>query len=144
MSQIININNPSKVRNQNQRTIAEILRRLATKPDLDDEAKDMAAALVFLLREIYAGVDSSAKAWERRGYWMKADRFLREWLWTAEMAANLEDVIRNEAWELLPRLMGDLTPHTSQVQIKSMTRPSSTWQGAYRRLMAEPPSELPW
>ena len=53
MSRIININNPSKVRNQNQRTIAEILRRIGAKSTIDDESKDMVSTIVYLLREIF-------------------------------------------------------------------------------------------
>jgi hypothetical protein len=143
MSRIININNPSKVRNQNQRTIAEILRRIGNKSNIDDETKDMAAAMVFLLREIYTGVEASIQAWEKKGYWMKADRYLREWEWTAEVAANLEDVIRNKAWDLLPRVLADLLPFISEVQIKTMTRPVSTWQGAYKKLLSQSPEEIP-
>jgi hypothetical protein len=144
MSRIININNPSKVRNQNQRTIAEILRRIGAKPTIDDETKDMAATIVFLLREIFAGVETSVQAWEKKGYWMKADRYLRDWEWTAEVAANLEDVIRHKAWDLLPRVLADLMPFVSEVQIKTMTRPISTWQGNYKRLLANPPEEMRW
>jgi hypothetical protein len=144
MSRIININNPSKVRNQNQRTIAEILRRIGAKSTIDDETKDMVATIVFLLREIFAGVESSAEAWEKKGYWMKSDRYLRQWEWTAEVAANLEDVIRNKAWDLLPRVLADILPFVSEVQIKTMTRPKSTWQGNYKKLIAKPPEEMPW
>ncbi|MCI0397880.1 MAG: hypothetical protein L0332_22230 [Chloroflexi bacterium] len=144
MSRIININSPGKVRNQNQRTIAEILRHISKKSTMDQEAKDMAAALVFLLREIYTVADQSAKAWEKRGYWMKADRFLREWEWTGEMATNFEDVIRNEAWDLLPRLLAELLPRFAGMQIKSFTRPPSTWQGAYQKLLSQPPGALPY
>ena len=89
MSRIINLNSPAKIRNRNRRTIAEILRHMSSKPDIDEESKDMTAALVYLLREIYSGVIVSVTAWEKRGYWMKADRFLREWEWTNEMAANI-------------------------------------------------------
>lgn len=144
MSRIINLNSPGKIRSHHQRTIAEILRHIGDKPAIDDEAKDMTATLVFSLREIYATVDQSATAWEKRGYWMKADRFLREWLWAAEMAANVEDVVRNDAWDLLPQLLGQLLPHTSDIQIKVSTRAPATWQGAYRRLIAEPQGEVPW
>jgi hypothetical protein len=144
MSQIININSPGKERNKHRRTVAEILRRLGQKPTIDLEAKDMAAAMVFLLREINDSADQTAKAWEKRGYWMKADRLLREWQWTADMAANLEDVIRNDAWDLLPRLLGELLPHTSEVRVKNLTRPPSTWLGAYAKLLAEPPSDPLW
>lgn len=144
MSRIINLNSPGKIRNRNRRTIAEILRRMSKKPDFDEESKDMSATLVYLLREIYSGVMVSVEAWEKRGYWMKADRFMREWEWTLETAANLEDVIRNDAWELLPRLLGEMYPHTAGIELKRLTRPPSTWKGAYSKLMEEPPSESPW
>ena len=144
MSRVINVNNPTKIRNQHRRTIAEILRRLSQKPEMDLEAKDMAAMLVYLLREINSGVHQSIEAWEKRGYWMKAERFLRQWEWTAESAANIEDVLRNNAWDLLPNLLAELFGQFADIQIKSMTRKSSAWRGAYQKLMSEPPSELPF
>jgi hypothetical protein len=144
MSRVINVNNPTKIRNQHRRTIAEILRRLSEKPAIDAETKDMAAMLVYLLREISAGIEQTVQAWEKRDYWMKAERFLRDWSWTGEMAANVEDIVRNEAWDLLPRLIGELYPRFADIQIKSMTRPAGTWQGAYQKLAAEPPGSSPW
>ena len=144
MSRIIRIENPTTIRNRNRRSIAEILRRLSQKPQLDAEARDMIATMVYLLREIYVGVEAAALAWEKRDYWLKAERFLREWSWTAETAANLEDVLRNDALDLLPELLADLFPRFADVQIKTMTRKPDLWQGAHQRLLAEPPRELPW
>ncbi len=144
MSRIIHTESPTKIRNQNRRSIAEILRRLSEKSQLDEEAKDMAAILVYLLREIAAGVEQSATAWEKRGYWMKAERFLREWDWVKEAAANIEDVLRHDALDLLPELLADLFPRFADIQLKTMTRKAEMWRGAYGQLMAEPPSDLPW
>lgn len=144
MSRVINTNNPGKVRNYHRRTIAEILRHLMKKPSIDAEAKDMAATLVYSLRGIKETVETTAAAWEKRGYWMKSERFMREWEWVEETAVNIEDVIRHDAWDLLPELFADLFPHFADMQVKSMTRKPVTWQNAYAKLMAEPPSELPW
>lgn len=144
MSRVININSPTKIRNQNRRTIAEILRLLLQKQRVDEEARDMAACIVFALRTIDAGVQQTIAAWEKRGYWMKAERFLREWEWLAESAANLEDVLRHEAWDLLPELLADLFPRFADIQIKSQTRKADTWRGAYARLLAEPETPGPW
>lgn len=144
MSRIINVNDPTKIRNNNRRSIAEILRHLSKKAAIDDEAKDMAATLVYLLREIYEGVEQSARAWEKRDYWMKAERFLRDWQWTKETAVNIEDVIRNDAWDLLPELLAELFPRFADIKIKTMTRKADLWRGNYQRLMAEEPSEFPW
>lgn len=144
MSRIINLNSPAKVRNHHQRTVAEVLRHFAAKSEIDDDSKDMAALLVYALREIHASVEVTVVAWEKRDYWMKADRFMRQWEWSKEMAVNLEDVIRNDAWDLLPELLGQLVSYMTDIQVKKLTRPPETWQGAYQRLISESPSELPW
>lgn len=144
MSRVINTNSPTKVRNQCRRSIAELLRRLSQKPQIDAEARDMAAAIVFMLNDINDSVEQTVSAWEKRGYWMKAERFLRQWEWSREAAANFDDVIRNESWDLLPRLLADLFPQFSDVQVKRMTRPASDWNGAYKRLLQEPAAPSPW
>jgi hypothetical protein len=144
MGRVINVNNPGKVRKHHMRTIAEILRHITQKSEVDEEAKDMAAFIVYALREIDDGVEDTIKAWEKRGYWMKAERFLREWRWTTESAANIEDVLRHEAWDLLPRVMADLFPRISDIQIKRFLRKPSLWRGTYQRLMAEEPRPLPY
>lgn len=144
MSRVININSPTAARNQCRRTIAEMMRRIGQKSQIDGEAKDMAATIVYMLREIGQGVEQTAVAWEKRGYWLKSERFLRDWEWTKEVGANFEDVIRHEAWDLLGELTMELFPRFSDIELKSMTRPAAIWQGAYQKLMAEPPGPSPW
>jgi hypothetical protein len=144
MSRVINIDNPTKRRNHNRRTIAELLRRLSQKPGIDEEAKDLAAAIVLALQDITAGVEQTALAWEKRDYWLKAERFIRQWEWAAEVAANMDDVIRHDAWDLLPELLAELFPRFADIQIKKMTRKPDTWQGAYQELMVTPPVKPPW
>ncbi|MCA9981209.1 MAG: hypothetical protein KDD89_10250 [Anaerolineales bacterium] len=142
MGRVINTNSPTKIRNYQRRTIAEMLTQLGQKQTVDEEAKDMVATIVFALRTLYDVAEETASAWEKRDYWMKAERFLRQWEWTKGMAANLEDVLREEAWDLLPQLMMDLFAQFSDVQVKSMTRKPDEWQGAYARLMAAEPNTL--
>ncbi len=144
MSRVINTNSPGKIRNRCRRTIAEILRRLSRKSDIDAETKDMAAAIVYLLREIDRSVRQTVEAWEKRDYWMKAERFQREWEWAREAAANFEDIIRNDAWDLLPELLAALSPHVADVEVKKMTRKPSVWRGAHKKLLDDPPAPLPW
>lgn len=142
MSRVINTNSPTKIRNFNRRTIAEILQLLGRKTEFDKESKDMAAAIIYALRNIYETADTAAQAWEKKGYWMKAERFLRQWEWTKDAAANLEDVVREEAWDLLPQLLMDIFPYFADIEIKSLTRKSDTWQGSYQRLLNDKPQNL--
>ena len=142
MSRVIHVDSPGKRRNQSRRSIAEILRLLGRKGQIDEEARDMAASLVYLLRDIKETVDESAAAWETRGYWMKVERFVRDWEWIPELADNIEDVIRHSAWDLLPELLADLSPHFDDIHVKTMTRKPSDWHGAYRKLRTEPPAAV--
>lgn len=142
MGRVINTNSPTKQRNGQRRLIAEMLHRMGQKGAIDAETKDMAATIVLTLRELYATAEIAAVAWEKKGYWLKSERFLRDWEWTKPTAANIEDVIREEAWELLPQLLMNLMPHFTDIQIKSMTHTADAWHGAYGRLIAEKPNVL--
>ena len=144
MSRVINTNSPTKIRNQNQRTIAEILRHIFSKTEMDEDAKDMASQIVFCLRAINETVETTMTAWEKRDYWMKAERFMREWEWSQEAEYNIDDVIRHEAWDLLPALLAKLSGQFSAIQVKKMTRDPLTWKGAHKYLLRQPPSKSPW
>jgi hypothetical protein len=137
MSRVVNPNNPGKVRNQLMRTAAELLRHLSQKAELDAEAKDMAALLVFCLRDIEDGIEASAIAWERRDYWVKAEQLRQRWVWAGNSSARLENVIRNDSWETLPGIMVNLFEHFADIKITKFTRDSAEWDGAYQRLVDE-------
>ena len=136
MGRVINTNAPAKRRSHLMRTIAEILRRLGQRQgEIDDEVRDMVAMMVFCLREIDDGIIESIQAWEKRGYWKKADKFQQEWMWTGNMAARIEKLLRNDDWDSLPDVMIKLFPHFSSIAVNKMTRKPSEWEGCYDKLM---------
>jgi hypothetical protein len=136
MGRVINTNTPGKRRSHLMRTIAEILRRLGQRQgEIDDEVRDMVAMIVFCLREIDDGIIESIQAWEKRGYWKKADKFQQEWLWTGNMAAKVEKMLRNDNWDELPEVMMKLFPHFSSIEINKMMRDPSEWTGCYEKLL---------
>jgi len=137
MGRVISVERVGTKRQQLRRTVAEALRRLMEKPELDEEAKDLAALIVFCLDAIAEGVDRSATAWERRNYYLKADRFRREWAWASRTADEMMTLIREDAWDGLPAVLASLLPHFADVRVVKLVRPPSLWQGAYQRLLAE-------
>ena len=139
MSRVINTDSTGKKRNQNMRTGAELLRHLSQKNTIDDEAKDMLALLIYCLREIDEGIDSSAQAWEKRDYWMKAEEFRQRWRWAGDMADELQALVFEDAWQHLPELMVKLLPKFSDIKINKFMRKPSAWQGSYQRLIREKP-----
>jgi hypothetical protein len=135
MSRIIATEGPGKIRNQHRRTIAEALRRLSMKQQPDDEARDLAALIVLCLHRIADTIERTTEAWEKRDYYLKADRFREEWRWVEPMADQLSAVIYEERWNQLPDVLIQLMPYFADVTIKKMTRKPSLWQGAYEKFM---------
>lgn len=139
MSRVINTDSTGKRRNQLMRTSAEILRHLTQKQAVDNEVKDMLAALVFCLREIDEGIEQSTLAWEKRDYWMKAEEFRQRWAWVGLMEAELKAMIHNDDWNQLPMLLVRLLPYFNDIKVTKFTRKESEWLGSYHRLMDEKP-----
>jgi hypothetical protein len=135
MSRVIKLDGPGKQRNQLMRTAAEVIRRLSEKKELDEDAKDMAAVLVFCFREIEEGIDTSVTAWEKRDYWVKAEQFRERWAWAGPAANELEKIVCGNTWESLPVVLIKVLPHLEEIKISKYTRNPSVWRGAYKRLV---------
>lgn len=137
MPRIINTASPGKLRHQARRTIAEMLRRLMQKGQIDNEGKDMVAAIVFALRDIDATVQTTTEAWEKRNYYVKADQFRFEWEWTGAADERLSTALLDEDWQALALALADLAPRFEDIQVKRLTRKTSSWKGAYQLLLRE-------
>jgi hypothetical protein len=79
---------PLKERNQHLRVVGEILTRhlpeiLPVDPDL---ARDLLSVAATALQAIADDAESSAKAWDKRAYDLRADELRREWGWAAAAA----------------------------------------------------------
>jgi len=137
MSRVITTQGPGQARHRHRRTIAEALRRLSQKPGLDDEAKDLSALIVFSLHGMADTVDRTIDAWEKRDYWMKAERFREQWRWLEPTADELSAIIYEGHWNQLPVVLAQLISHFADVKVKQMTRKPAVWQGAYEKFMQQ-------
>jgi len=135
VSRVITTNSVGKQRRQLRRTIAEALRRLASKRTFDRESQDLAALIVFSLRRLEEGVDQTATAWEKRDYYLKADRFRLEWEWLDDTAYALESSLLLGQWDKIPEILVTLFPKFTDVTVVKYTRSSALWEGCYQRLV---------
>lgn len=139
MSRITHVDGtPTQQRNAIRRSIAEILRRLMEKKSIDDETKDMLAFIVVGLRSMNDSIDSSATAWEKRDYYIKADQLRREWLWLPDTADRLEAILRSNDWATAPLELAGLAARFSDIKVATFTKSPALWQGAYKKLLAAP------
>ncbi len=134
MSRVIATESVGKERRRLRRTIAEALRRLVSKPTFDEESRDLAALIVFSLRRLEEGVEQTTTAWEKRDYYLKADRFRLQWEWLEKTSYALESALLLSQWDKVPDILVDLFPKFTDITVSKYTRSPDLWNGAYRRL----------
>jgi len=97
----------------------------------------MSAFLVFSLRGIHDTIEESALAWDDRNYWKKSEALRQKWRWSHHAANNLEKLVVEGKWQLIPPLLIELIPHFGDVTITTITRGPDWWVGARRALMKQ-------
>jgi hypothetical protein len=137
MTRIISTDTSGKQRTQLTKAIALALRTLAKQTEFGDEARDLAAFIAIALKTIGAGIESSVAPWEKRGYWVKADRFRLEWDWTEKVSARLSNAVREDDWATVAALAGQTAEKLSAVRVGERNRLGAPWRGAYKHLLDE-------
>ena len=89
MAKIYSPESAGKDRTRLSKTIVLALRELMKQTQPDTLTSDLTAYVVLALEEIAGNIDRSVEAWEKRGYWVKADKFRLEWEWAASSAAKM-------------------------------------------------------
>ena len=134
MSPIINPESAGKERTQLSKAIVLAVRELANQTAVTEEAKDLAAFIAIALKNISDGIDVSVAAWEKRGYWVKADRFRMDWLWTGQVAEKMKTAILADDWGTIAMLMPQIAQKFSKIEVSKNHRLGRPWAGAYSRL----------
>jgi hypothetical protein len=134
MSPIINPESAGKERTQLTKAIVLAVRELAKQTDVTNEAKDLAAFIALALKSISEGIDISVAAWEKRGYWVKADRFRMDWLWTGQFADKLKSAILADDWGTVALLSAQIAQKFNKIVISPNHRLGKPWVGSYAQL----------
>ena len=135
MSRLIKTDTAGKDRTRLSKSIVLAVRELAKQKDVTDEAKDLAAFLVLALQTISDGIDESVAAWEKRGYWVKADRFRMEWMWTGQIAEKMKVALFTNDWGTIATLMPQIAMKLNKIQIAENHRLGKPWVDAYKKMM---------
>ena len=134
MSRLINPDSAGKDRPRLSKAIVLSIRELAKQKDVTPEARDLAAFIALALQSIAEGIDASVLAWEKRGYWVKADRFRMEWLWTGQYAQKMKNAVLSDDWATIAMLMPQIAQKLGKVVVSENHRLGRPWVGAYLQL----------
>jgi hypothetical protein len=131
---IINPDSAGKERTQLSKGIVLAIRELAKQTDPGPESRDMAAFIALALAQISAGIDISVAAWEKRGYWVKADKFRMDWLWSGIYADKMRAAVLADDWATVALTMTQVAQKLAKIQIPAGHRLGRPWVGAFKRL----------
>jgi hypothetical protein len=134
LSRVINPDSVGKERTRLSKSIVLCVRELARQREVTPESKDLAAFIALALQSIADGIDVSVAAWEKRDYWVKADRFRMEWLWAGQYAAKMKDAVLADDWAAIAMLMPQVAQKFSKIEVSDNHRLGKPWVGAYTLL----------
>ena len=134
MSRIINPDSAGKDRTRLTKAIVIAIRELAKQSDPNANARDMAAFIALALQTIAEGIDVSVAAWEKRDYWIKADRFRMEWAWAGQLGEKMKQAVLEEDWASVAVLSAQIAQKLQKVKVSDRHRMGAPWVGAYEQL----------
>jgi len=134
LSRVINPESAGKERTQLTKAIVLAVRELAKQAEVTTETKDLAAFIALALKSISEGIDISVAAWEKRDYWIKADKFRMEWMWTGQVADKMKVAIFTDDWGTIAMLMPQIAQKFSKIMVSDNHRLGKPWVGAYQQL----------
>ena len=139
MGRVINPERAGQERTQLTRGVVLALRELADKSDVDDETRDLTAFISLALLTIWDGIEATVAPWEKRGYWIKADRFRMEWTWSQKLGFEMQHAVLNEDWLRVAQLTGQVAGKLGNVKLPQRNRLGTPWMGAWQRLSSQLP-----
>lgn len=134
MSRVINPDSVGKERTRLTKSIVLCIRELARQAKVTPEAKDQASFIALALQSISDGVDVSVAAWEKRDYWVKADKFRMEWMWAGSMAEKMKTAVLADDWAVIASLMPQIAQRFNKVEVSNNHRLGKPWENAYALL----------
>lgn len=134
LSRVYNPESAGKDRTRLTRAIAIAVRELMHQPETDHTTKDLAAFIALALRSIHDTIDPSVAAWEKRGYWVKADRFRMDWAWTSRLGEQMAAAILAEDWGSVASAAVQVAQKLQDIKVPANHRLGTPWTGAWQKL----------
>ena len=134
MARVINLNPVGTERKRLTKSVVIALRELMTQQSPDSSTFDLAAYISLALHAIFKTVDQSVTAWEKRGYWLKADRFRLQWEWAEVDSLEMRNALLTEDWAIVALVSARVAEKLSEVEVSKRHRLGTPWVGAWDHL----------
>ena len=133
LSPVINPDSAGKQRNQLVRRVALAARELLRQPEPNDQTRDIAIFIILSLDAVAETIEPTVIPWEKRDYWIKADRFRMEWAWAKRLADEMREALLVEDWGKVAMSTVQIAQKLGHIQISPNHRMGKPWEGAWLR-----------
>jgi hypothetical protein len=137
LSRVINLESAGKDRKRLTRATALALRELMLQTEITEKTRDLASFIVLSLEKISKTIDPTVAAWEKRGYWVKADRFRMEWRWAEQFAVEMRSSLFNEDWAGVANVSAKISEKLNKEKVSERHRMGTPWIGAWKKIQVE-------
>ena len=110
---------------------------------VDSNTKDLAAFISRALLAVHETVERSVLPWEKRDYWIKADKFRLEWAWTKEYGEQLLQATYDQDWPTVALLSASVGEKLHKVVVSERHRMGKPWVGAWDLMVSEKGKDQP-
>ena len=139
MGRVIDLERAGRERNRLARLVLTAIRLLGQQEGINERTRDLAAFVGMALGELYATVDPSVEAWEKRGYWLKADRYRMEWMWADTLGKKMRTAVLDEDWGVVAMTSAEIAGRLAKVDALKKLAGEEPWVGSWIKLKTGKP-----
>jgi len=140
LGRVIHLERAGKERNRLARLVLTAIRLLGQQEGINLRTRDLAAFVGLALGDLYATVDPSVEAWEKRGYWLKADRYRMEWMWADTLGKKMRSAVLDEDWGVVAMTSAEIAGRLAKVEVLKKLAGEEPWVGSWNKLKAGKPA----
>lgn len=137
MSRIINPDSSGKERNRLLKAVVISIRELMKQGSVSAQTRDLAAFIGMALLGVYDTIEPTVGPWEKRGYWVKADRFRLEWDWTKPKGHEILRCAFEDDWAAVAAAAVEVGQRLQKVKVSDNHRMGKPWSGAWQAALAQ-------
>ncbi len=134
MSRVIKFDSAGKERTRLTKGVVLAIRELAKQDKPGTESRDLAAFIALALGLISKSINETVIPWEKRDYWVKADKFRMAWAWSGQYAEKMRRAVLDDDWLGVAQVAALTAQKLSKITVPPKNRLGQPWIGAWDEL----------
>lgn len=135
MGRVINTDLPTNKRKQICHLMAFAISNLEEVNGDSEKRNDLIAFIVLSLNEIEKTIIQTTSPWEKRGYFVKSEKFQQEWVWVSTSRNKIMALMIDDGWKKVPDEINEIKKILNRLGLTKRNISSEFWKGAYRNLL---------